>query len=144
MTAANFFIRHARIISKELTAHMVCPHCKKDKVCQTRGLCTSCYSDIEIRAQYPLRGRQATFGPGNFYGPGKPGAAPTSALPGSEAKIAVLTERVRLGQKLWHPEDGKIEKDWLGQGSAIGDFPAFIDFPLDQLEPEDDDQEDGD
>jgi len=31
--------------------------------------------------------------------------APTSALPGSEDKLRVLAERVRLGLPLWHNED---------------------------------------
>ena len=29
----------------------------------------------------------------------------TDALPGSAEKLAVLSERVRLGQPLWHPRD---------------------------------------
>jgi hypothetical protein len=35
-------------------------------------------------------------------------AAPTDALPGSEEKIRVLTERARLRVSLWHPLDAKL------------------------------------
>lgn len=31
--------------------------------------------------------------------------APTDALPGTEEKIEVLCERIRLGLPLWHPSD---------------------------------------
>lgn len=30
---------------------------------------------------------------------------PTSSLPGSEEKLAVLSERIREGLPLWHPQD---------------------------------------
>lgn len=31
--------------------------------------------------------------------------APTQALPGTESKLAVLSERLKLGLPLWHPND---------------------------------------
>ena len=30
---------------------------------------------------------------------------PTSSLPGSEEKLAILSERINAGLPLWHPED---------------------------------------
>lgn len=33
------------------------------------------------------------------------GWVPTVALPGSQAKVRVLAERVRRGHPLWHPQD---------------------------------------
>ncbi len=30
---------------------------------------------------------------------------PTSSLPGSDEKLAVLSERIKAGLPLWHPED---------------------------------------
>lgn len=36
---------------------------------------------------------------------GLPDYRATEALPGSPEKLAVLSERVRLGQPLWHPRD---------------------------------------
>lgn len=35
----------------------------------------------------------------------KPASTPTSALPGTAAKIAVIMERLARGESLWHPED---------------------------------------
>lgn len=42
------------------------------------------------------------FGLGTFHGRR---TDPTGAWPGSEDKIAVLSERIERGQELWHPED---------------------------------------
>lgn len=36
---------------------------------------------------------------------------PTAALPGTEAKVAVLEERARLRLNLWHPLDAKGRGD---------------------------------
>jgi hypothetical protein len=33
----------------------------------------------------------------------------TSALPGTNEKLAILAERVRMGLPLWHPSD---RRDW--------------------------------
>ena len=43
----------------------------------------------------------------------------TDALPGSDAKLSVLAERVRLGLPLWHPSDrhdceGLLVEDEIG------------------------------
>ena len=34
---------------------------------------------------------------------------PTNALPGTEAKIRVLEERVKTGLALWHPDDKRYD-----------------------------------
>lgn len=41
---------------------------------------------------------------------------PTQALPGTPEKLAVLIERHRLGQPLWHPQDAESRPvpSWLG------------------------------
>jgi hypothetical protein len=36
---------------------------------------------------------------------------PTDALPGSDEKVRVLTERARLGVALWHPLDARLPAD---------------------------------
>lgn len=40
-----------------------------------------------------------------------PCAAPTSALPGTPEKIAVLAQRRAAGQDLWHPLDAQPSQD---------------------------------
>jgi len=36
---------------------------------------------------------------------------PTAALPGTESKLEVLGERLRLGLPLWHPNDRRHYSD---------------------------------
>lgn len=35
----------------------------------------------------------------------------TEALPGSEEKLSILSERVQLGLPLWHPDDRRTYDD---------------------------------
>jgi hypothetical protein len=44
----------------------------------------------------------------NFCGQAPLPAFPTAALPGSPEKVAVLAQRARNRQTLWHPADGDI------------------------------------
>jgi hypothetical protein len=44
-----------------------------------------------------------------YYRDRTPPLAPTRALPGSPEKVAVLRERFRLGQALWHPLDASMK-----------------------------------
>lgn len=37
--------------------------------------------------------------------------SPTEALPGTESKLEVLGERLRLGLPLWHPHDRRHYSD---------------------------------
>ena len=47
---------------------------------------------------------------------------PTDALPGSEEKVRVLTERARLGVSLWHPLDARLPAD----GPRLGARATFL------------------
>jgi hypothetical protein len=38
---------------------------------------------------------------------GRPMPRPTSALPGTDEKLAILIERASQGQELWHPLDAR-------------------------------------
>src|SRR5205807_1227684 len=74
-----------------------------------------------LAAELPRRGLRppaAGRGGGRAFGPPAAGpdrrlsgpddihpATPTRALPGTPEKVAVLMERARLGQALWHPQD---------------------------------------
>ncbi len=84
---------------------MLCRHCQKVKSNRPRGLCWSCYYRPGVRDQYPSTSKYARRGVGDFHGRTKLAAEPTTARPGTEAKIAVLAERARLGLSLWHPLD---------------------------------------
>jgi len=63
-------------------------------------LCWLCYDTAAIRVLYVPPPRQV-----DFYGGYQQPAAPTTARPGTDEKIAVLTERVAARSSLWHPQD---------------------------------------
>ncbi len=84
---------------------MLCRHCHRVRPNRPRGLCWSCYYKPGIREQYPSTSKYARRGICDFNGKVNLPSAPTRALPGSAEKVAVLAERARLRQSLWHPED---------------------------------------
>ena len=84
---------------------MICRHCHHAPVCRPRQLCWSCYYKPGVRDLYPSTSKFGRRGLGNFNGVRPLPTFPTSAIPGTAAKIAILEERVRLRQNLWHPDD---------------------------------------
>jgi hypothetical protein len=58
-----------------------------------------------VRELYPSTSKYGRRGQGNFNRNAPLPTFPTAALPGTAEKIAVLEERVRLKQTLWHPDD---------------------------------------
>jgi hypothetical protein len=64
-----------------------------------------CYYTPGVRALYPSTSKYARRGHGIFAGKAPLPPFPTTALPGTPAKIAILEERARLKQCLWHPDD---------------------------------------
>jgi hypothetical protein len=42
------------------------------------------------------------------------GYDPTRALPGSNEKLAILAERLKMGLPLWHPSDSRNYADLTG------------------------------
>jgi hypothetical protein len=84
---------------------MICRHCNRVPVNRPRGLCWSCYYTPGVRDLYPSTSKFARRGVANFCGQAAKPAEPTEALPGTPEKVAVLEERARQGQALWHPAD---------------------------------------
>ena len=84
---------------------IICRHCEKSKVNRPRGLCWSCYYKPGVRDLYPSTSKYARRGVGNFCGQAPLPAVATAAAPGSEEKIAILAERAKNRQSLWHPQD---------------------------------------
>ena len=82
---------------------MTCRHCHKGNPSRPRGLCHVCYSNPAIREQHPSTSKFARRGFVNQTA--KLDCEPTDALPGSPEKMAVLRERSKAGQRLWHPDD---------------------------------------
>jgi len=85
--------------------NMICRHCGRAKVNRPRGLCWSCYYAPGVRDRYPSTSKFARRGEGNFNGNPDLPPTPTDARPGSPEKIAILAERARMKQSLWHPDD---------------------------------------
>ncbi len=84
-----------------------CRHCGKWR-CKPRGLCYACYITPEIQERYVSAHKSARRGIRDFCGGSLPLPVPTTALPGSEEKIAVLEDRAMRGKALWHEADGMI------------------------------------
>jgi hypothetical protein len=89
---------------------MVCRHCGRYPVNRPRGLCWSCYYTPGLREFYPSTSKFARRGFGLFDGRVEMPREPTQAPPGSPEKVAVLMERAKNRQALWHPDDAAL--DW--------------------------------
>lgn len=86
----------------------ICRNCHAKKPNRPRGLCWTCYYSPGVRDRYPSTSKYGRRGVGNFNGNGRLPDKPTDALPGSPQKVAILAERARLKQSLWHPDDAAL------------------------------------
>ena len=89
----------------------ICKHCETCNVNRPRGLCWGCYYTPGVKEMYPSSSKYARRGFGNFTGNAPVAPLPTSYAPGTPEKMAVLQERARNKQALWHPLDAKYEGD---------------------------------
>ena len=87
----------------------LCRHCLRTKSNRPRGLCWSCYYSPGVRDRYPSTSIYARRGVADFNGRASL-PTPTDAVPGSAEKVAVLAERARRGQALWHPLDAPLDR----------------------------------
>jgi hypothetical protein len=62
-----------------------------------------------VRDQFPSTSKFARRGIGDYNGQGILPPWPTPAMPGSEAKVAVLEQRARMRVSLWHPLDAPMD-----------------------------------
>lgn len=83
-----------------------CRHCGRANPNRPKGLCWTCYYRPGVREQYAPVSPHGRRSKPDVNGAVPPAPAPTSALPGTPAKVAVLIERAAQGVSLWHPEDG--------------------------------------
>jgi hypothetical protein len=89
---------------------MGCRHCGHARVNRPRGLCWSCYYKPGLRDLYPSTSKFAHRGLADFNGKATMPPQPTRALPGSPEKVAVLEQRARKRQSLWHPLDASLDR----------------------------------
>jgi hypothetical protein len=98
---------------------MTCRHCGRSRVNRPRGLCWSCYYTPGVRERYPSTSKFAKRGVGNGNGLAPLPSIPTRARPGSPEKVAVLEERARQRQALWHPFDAPMDAERLPEGPRL-------------------------
>jgi hypothetical protein len=89
---------------------MNCQHCQQAPISRPRKLCWMCYYTPGVRDLYPTTSKYGRRGIGNYNGRSPLPTFPTNASPGSPEKVAVLEERARLKQSLWHPDDATDTK----------------------------------
>jgi hypothetical protein len=97
---------------------MLCRHCGRFRVNRPRGLCWSCYYKPGLRDCYPSTSKFARRGVGNSCERVLMPPFPTTALPGTPEKVAVLEQRAQMHQALWHPADAPMDAEsrLLGAG----------------------------
>lgn len=104
---------------RRVLARPLCRGCKINRVQKPRGLCCRCYNDLELRMKSPPvspfgnrgHGIDSIDSCGEVYQPSRRlPERPTSAIPGSPEKIAVLEERARCGRLLFHPDDLRLDE----------------------------------
>lgn len=80
-----------------------CRHCEINKAVRPRGLCAVCYYLPGVRERYDrdICNRRGV----GVSGYQLPLPTPTTAAPGSEAKVQELMRRAEGGRQLWHPDD---------------------------------------
>jgi hypothetical protein len=84
-----------------------CRHCGASHVTRPKGLCGTCYYTPGVRQLYPSAARPHGHGVTRPHDARPLPDHPTTALPGSPEKIAVLEQRAALGVALWHPLDSR-------------------------------------
>ncbi len=85
-----------------------CRHCSRPKVNRPRGLCWDCYYAPGVRDQYPVVDMASNRrGHSNGYRVTAIADEPTTTLPGTAERLAVLEQRAASGMSLWHPRDAK-------------------------------------
>ena len=82
------------------------------------GLCRRCSRDPAVKLRFPSTSKYVRKGAGLGCRGYRLPDAPTSAAPGSPAKVAVLEERARLGLALWHPLDAPMDAESRRLGVA--------------------------
>lgn len=94
----------------------LCRHCGHRLVCRPLGLCWTCYHTAGVRELYGWRPREVNHAP-------KLPPRPTTAVPGTEAKIRVMRRRAEDGFMVCHPADARepgdtLPADWLARNGG--------------------------
>lgn len=97
---------------------MKCVYCGRAKVSRPRGLCWTCYYTPGVLAIVPVSSHPtARRGVGSALPHSMP--EPTTALPGTPDKLAVLAARAAAGQHLWHQDDPRIIHQGVAKNRSL-------------------------
>lgn len=102
-----------------------------------RGLCKTCYATPAIKRLYPPRRRTSEVGlPSRRR---QLPVEPTEAMPGTDAKIQILEERAARDEYLFHPQDGRDQRERPPDAPPRLTGAALVEWFLDpQSVPEED------
>jgi hypothetical protein len=84
-----------------------CVHCGRPCRLRPRNLCLRCWSDLDVRHQYPPRGPKGRRSWDDDLEVPPPETA-TATLPGTEGRIEELARRVKYRQNLHRPDDAYL------------------------------------
>lgn len=87
-----------------------CLHCGRARVNRPKGLCWSCYYKPGVRELHPSASKYARRGLRDFNGAFRLPTTPTTAIPGTEAKLQVLSQRAERGECLFHDDDATLRE----------------------------------
>jgi hypothetical protein len=76
-----------------------------------RGLCWTCYYTPGVKELYPSTSKFARRGVGIFTGNAPLAPVPTTAVPGTPEKLAVLEHRAKMKLAIFHPADARFAGD---------------------------------
>jgi hypothetical protein len=99
------------ILAEGVAMTTTCRHCSKSRVNRPRGLCWTCYYTPGVKELYPSTSKFARRGVGNFTGNAPLAPAPTTAVPGTPEKLAVLEHRAKMKLAIFHPADARYAGD---------------------------------
>ena len=92
-----------------ITGVETCVHCvSSTRRGYRRGLCHLCYRSPMVRRLYPQH--PSTYFYSDTLRQGVRPLRPTRALPGTDAKIAVMQARAERRERLFHPDDAKEDE----------------------------------
>lgn len=100
------------VYQKEVDSH--CRNCQqelKGKWRRPKNLCWTCYYAPGVRERFPSTNKFARRGNSLHVDRRLPLPEPTSHPPGSPEKVAVLEQRARNRQQLFHPADAVMDPE---------------------------------
>lgn len=108
---------------------VVCKNCGHyERVGRPRGLCTACYSNLDIRFRYPrVKEGSGRVGEGLREPKGdRRMFVPTKYPPGSTGKLMVMQKRVEMSLPVFHPDDAT---SWSTEAHSSGPLSVLDEPP---------------